>query len=127
MKEMSTIKFPNQTETYEIVDAVARQDIAEKSNIGHTHTRSEITDFAHEHDERYYTETEVDNMLLNKSDVSHSHDVAEVLGAASEEDLSNLQTQVNELLASVVTVYSGASTDPSTNLGEDGDIYLVTE
>lgn len=63
MKEMSTIKFPNQTEPYEIVDAAARKDIAGKSDIGHTHTRSEITDFAHDHDERYYTETEIDTKL----------------------------------------------------------------
>ena len=63
MKEMSTIKFPNQTEAYEIVDAAARLLVAEKSNIGHTHTTSEITDFAHEHDERYYTEIEIDTKL----------------------------------------------------------------
>lgn len=63
MKKMSTIKFPNQTEAYEIVDATARLSIDNKTDIGHTHTVSEITDFAHEHDERYYTELETDAKL----------------------------------------------------------------
>lgn len=34
-----------------------------KANANHSHTVSEITDFAHNHDDRYYTETEVDNLL----------------------------------------------------------------
>lgn len=29
----------------------------------HTHTKSQITDFAHNHDERYYTESEIDTKL----------------------------------------------------------------
>lgn len=31
--------------------------------IDHRHTKSQITDFAHDHDNRYYTETEIDAML----------------------------------------------------------------
>lgn len=38
----------------------------------HTHTKSEITDFAHNHDDVYYTETEVNALLAEKSD-THSH------------------------------------------------------
>lgn len=37
-----------------------------KSNTGHTHTKSEITDFDHNHDDRYYTETESDNKYQPK-------------------------------------------------------------
>ena len=37
------------------------------STHGHTHTKSSITDFAHTHDDRYYTETEVDTLLANKA------------------------------------------------------------
>ena len=36
-----------------------------KSDVGHTHTKSDITDFAHNHDERYYTESEVDEIVEN--------------------------------------------------------------
>jgi hypothetical protein len=34
-----------------------------KANASHTHTKSEISDFAHNHDDRYYTETEIDSLL----------------------------------------------------------------
>ena len=42
------------------------------ANIGaaatsHIHTKSEITDFAHTHDDRYYTESEIDSMLSGKA------------------------------------------------------------
>ena len=47
--------------------------LANKTNIGHTHTKSQITDFAHTHDDRYYTESEVNNLLANKSNTSHTH------------------------------------------------------
>lgn len=63
MKEMSTIKFPNQPEAYEIVDAFARSNIDNKAEAEHTHSVSEILDFAHEHDQRYYTEQETDTKL----------------------------------------------------------------
>lgn len=33
------------------------------TDFNHTHTKSEITDFTHNHDERYYTKTEVDNII----------------------------------------------------------------
>lgn len=44
------------------------QALSEKSDVGHTHTKSDITDFAHNHDDRYYTETEIDTALAGKVD-----------------------------------------------------------
>lgn len=42
----------------------------------HTHTKAEITDFAHNHDERYYTETEIDNKIDGlKDDLDDKQDV----------------------------------------------------
>ena len=43
------------------------------TDFAHTHTKSDITDFAHNHDDRYYTESEVNNLLANKSNTSHTH------------------------------------------------------
>lgn len=40
----------------------------------HTHTKSQITDFAHNHNDLYYTETEMDSKLAGKSDTGHTHD-----------------------------------------------------
>ena len=41
-------------------------------------------------------------------------------------DVTALQATVDELASSVVTVHSGAE-EPISTLGEDGDLYLVTE
>lgn len=47
--------------------------ISGKADKSHTHTKSEITDFDHTHDDRYYTESEVDAKLSGKSDTGHIH------------------------------------------------------
>ena len=44
--------------------------IATFSKKGHTHTKSQITDFAHNHDERYYTESEIDSKLSDKANAT---------------------------------------------------------
>ncbi len=55
-------------------EKLVKDSLDEKSDTGHTHTRSEITDFSHTHDDRYYTESEIDTKLSGKSDTSHTHD-----------------------------------------------------
>ena len=39
----------------------------------HSHTKSQISDFSHTHDDRYYTESEIDTKLSGKSSTSHTH------------------------------------------------------
>lgn len=48
----------------------------------HTHTKSQITDFAHNHNDLYYTETETDTLLNGKLDVEDAF-------TGSYDDLSN--------------------------------------
>jgi hypothetical protein len=48
----------------------------------HSHTKEQITDFAHTHDDRYYTEDEVDALLAEKAAGTHSHTIS----AAAEDD-----------------------------------------
>jgi len=65
---------------------------------GHTHTKSNITDFAHEHDDRYYTETETNTLLAGKADATHPHYVSQILdfptlGTLSHINLSNNASQ----------------------------------
>ena len=48
--------------------------ISGKADKNHTHIKSEITDFDHNHDDRYYTESEIDTKLSGKSDIGHTHD-----------------------------------------------------
>ena len=39
----------------------------------HSHTKDQISDFAHNHDDSYYTESEIDAKLAEKSDTGHTH------------------------------------------------------
>ena len=55
--------------TTEVTEAANR-----KADKSHTHTKSEITDFDHTHDDRYYTESEIDTKLSGKSNTNHNHD-----------------------------------------------------
>ena len=102
-------------------------EIDGKSDTGHTHTKSDITDFptslpasdvsawakattkpaytysevgaaaaSHTHDDRYYTESEVDTKLSSKSDTSHTHD-----GRYYTED--EVDTKVSALNTSIAT------------------------
>ena len=52
--------------------------ISGKADKNHTHIKSEITDFDHTHDDRYYTESEVDTKLSGKSDTGHTHTKSQI-------------------------------------------------
>lgn len=52
--------------------------ISGKADKNHTHIKSQITDFDHNHDDRYYTESEVDAKLSGKADKSHTHTKSEI-------------------------------------------------
>lgn len=54
--------------------------INKKADIGHKHTKGDITDFptsmpptSHSHDDRYYTEAEINSKLDSKANSSHTH------------------------------------------------------
>lgn len=48
------------------------------SKTGHKHTKAEITDFAHTHNDLYYGKTEVDSKLSGKANSSHKHGAADI-------------------------------------------------
>jgi hypothetical protein len=55
------------------------EDILDLAPKEHTHTRAEITDFGtHTHDDRYYTEGEIDNKLDEKAPATHKHKRADI-------------------------------------------------
>jgi len=57
-----------------------------KSNISdfeHNHTKAEIIDFAHNHDTDYYTKPQISSLLLNKSDTTHTHVMADITDLSS--------------------------------------------
>lgn len=94
-----------------------------KADLSHTHVVSDVTDLqtaldgkansAHTHDERYYTESEVDTKLSSKSDTSHTHD-----------DRYYTESEVDTLLASKAET-SHIHDDRYTTSG-DGATYTAT-
>ena len=51
---------------------------------------------AHNHDDRYYTETEVNTLLAGKAAVSHTHEIEDITGLADSLDLK-LETESDTL------------------------------
>lgn len=107
------------------------------SKIGHTHTKAEITDFAHTHDDRYYTESEVDSKLSGKAASSHKHgagDITSVNASAISGVIAaaNLPSFVDDVLEGYYgsdgvfyknhDASSGKYSDAYT--GETGKIYV---
>ena len=75
-----------------------------------------FTPSEHNHDERYYTETEIDNKLTNKADSNHNHD-----------SRYYTETEVNTLLGSKVDTETGKglSTNDYTNEEKEKLAFLT--
>lgn len=63
---------------------------AKFSKLGHKHTKADITDFAHSHNDLYYTEYEINTKLAGKSDTSHSHSTHLTTEIAASTDLNTI-------------------------------------
>ena len=74
-----------------IADVAGTSSVKRQVSVeGHKHTKSDITDFAHTHDDRYYTETEADGRFAPKS---HSHNY--IANGASSIELNNNSSLAN--------------------------------
>lgn len=74
---MAETKYLDQTGLQHVFEGINTKF----TKVGHKHTKADITDFAHTHDDRYYTESEIDTKVnaLNtaisgKAASSHTHD-----------------------------------------------------
>lgn len=95
------------------------------SKKSHTHTKSEITDFAHNHDDRYYTESEIDSKvsalntsIAGKSDSDHTHSAATTtangfMSASDKAKLDGISAGANAI--TVDSSLSSTSTNPVQN------------
>lgn len=79
----------------------------------HTHTKDQITDFAHNHDDRYYTEEEINAKLAEKSDTDHTHaylpDTTKYAGSSTKGGAANS-------VANALTVKLNGGTTEGTNM-----------
>ena len=120
--------------------------LSNKSNVGHTHSISDVTnlqttlngksDTGHTHDDRYYTESEIDTKLSGKANTSHTHAISDVTnlqttlnGKASSShthaisDVTNLQTTLNGKQATLVSG-TNIKTVNSTSLLGSGNVAV---
>ena len=102
------------------LDSAGLTHLLEKTNakfskLGHTHTKAEITDFAHTHDDRYYTETEINSKLNGKSNTGHTHD-----------DRYYTESEINTKLAGKSDTSHSHSTHLTTEIAAGADLNTVT-
>jgi hypothetical protein len=65
-------------EYLEAIDDDLVLQIAAKSDVGHTHTASEVTDLSTAVQAISYTEGETDTLLAGKANASHTHTTADL-------------------------------------------------
>lgn len=87
-------------------------DMLGKAPSVHTHTKSQISDFAHNHDERYYTESEIDSKLSGKSNVGHTHTTSEIDGYVDPSaDITEIRTWQNNVYNGQIKVGKALQAD----------------
>lgn len=105
------------TVTYSTVGAAA---------ASHSHTKAEITDFAHNHDDVYYTETEVNALLAGKSDTGHTHSSYVNQNAFSKIAVSG-QTTVEADTATDTVTFAGSNVTITTDSANDKVTFSVAD
>lgn len=88
---------------------------AKFSKLGHTHTKADITDFAHSHNDLYYGKTEVDSKLGGKSNTGHNHD-----------DRYYTESEINSKLAGKSDTSHSHSTHLTTEIAASTDLNTIT-
>lgn len=103
---VASAEMVKQLETNKMDKTEVQTELAKKSDVGHTHTKANITDFSHTHDDRYYTESEMNEKLNGKANSSHTH----------------TNTQISGLKTGATTQITTGSSAPSG--GSNGDVYI---
>lgn len=85
------------------------------SKNGHKHVKADITDFAHNHNDLYYTETEIDSKLSGKANASHNHN-----------DLYYTESEMNTKLAGKSDTSHSHSTHLTTEIAAGADLNTIT-
>lgn len=102
------------------LDSVGLTHLLEKINtkfskLGHTHTKADITDFAHSHNDLYYGKTEIDSKLNGKSNTGHNHN-----------DLYYTESEINSKLAGKADTSHLHTTHSTIEIVESTDLNTIT-
>lgn len=102
------------------LDSAGLTHLLEKTNskfskIGHTHTKAEITDFAHNHNDLYYGKSEIDSKLNGKSNTGHNHN-----------DLYYTESEINTKLAGKSDTSHSHTTHLTTEIAASTDLNTIT-
>lgn len=110
--------------TNPVQNKVVNSALNGKANSSHNHSISNITNLqsaldsksatGHTHDDRYYTETEMDTKLDNKADSTHTHNISDVTG---------LSTSLNGKMSNN---YSVSTIESNFFAHKIGNIVIVT-
>lgn len=115
---MAETKYLDQTGLQHVLEGINTKF----TKVGHKHTKADITDFAHTHDDRYYTETEIDTKVsaLNtaisgKAASSHTHD-----------DRYYTESEINTKLAGKSDTTHSHTTHLTTEIAASTDLNTIT-
>jgi hypothetical protein len=112
-------------------------DLDSKADKIHEHTKSQITDFptsmtptAHDHDDRYYTESETDTKLTDKADKTTTYTKTEVTTLLQQkQDIltagANITISNGVISAADIELFMIVTALPA--IGEEHKIYLVSK
>lgn len=112
LKQITVDSSINATSTNPVQNKVINTALTGKANTNHTHGITNITNLqsqlnnkansVHTHDDRYYTETEIDGKLKGKADSSHTHSIR---------DVTNLQSKLDTIPSLTRTSITVSGTD----------------
>lgn len=102
----------NATSTNPVQNKVINTALTRKANTNHTHSITNITNLqsqlngkansVHTHDDRYYTETEMNKKLNGKANSNHTHSI---------ENVTNLQSKLDTIPSLTSTSITVSGTD----------------
>ena len=101
------------------LDSAGLTHLLEKTNskfskIGHTHTKAEITDFAHNHNDLYYGKSEIDSKLNGKSNTGHTHDDRYYTETEMDSKLSGKANSSHTHTKSQITNFPSSMKNPNS-------------
>ena len=117
MKEMKTLKFPNQEEPYEIVDAYAREQIQETLNTAKQYTDTEVAALVNSAPETLDTIGELAAALEENKDMIETLDAA-ITHKANKTELQEAKEELEDKIVAglrpppAVTSYSRPTSIP---------------